>query len=316
MFLLRNEPFGGHACHSSGVLLCFFSARKRLHERLAEHDDPADITARCHLFALTAPGWLFRHHHRTSNNHRRRGAMPPLSSALSPASRALCANGCCSPLDGLRRTSATPYPSLFLSQRGMCSPDFHRTAAKRRGSLRPAYHATHRCLYSYRLRGSRGEAGKRLVAGMGLVTSPDTLLRLIHTATEQPVSTPRVLGVDDLAFRQRRTYATILIVLEERVPMDLLPDREAETLKKWLKAHRGIEIMSRDRGGAYADGARQGAPEAQQVADRWHLLSNLSEGMKSFFLEPRKHGSTPWGTRHQKTFLSRRLPNSLPATPE
>jgi transposase len=148
------------------------------------------------------------------------------------------------------------------------------------------------------------------------VTSPDTLLRLIHTATEQPVSTPRVLGVDDFAFRQRRTYATILIDLEQRVPMDLLPDREAQTLKKWLKAHRGIEIMSRDRGGAYADGARQGAPEAQQVADRWHLLSNLSEGMKSFFLEPRKHCSTPWGTRHQKTFLRRRLPNSLPGTPE
>ncbi|HEX4205774.1 MAG TPA: ISL3 family transposase [Ktedonobacteraceae bacterium] len=129
-----------------------------------------------------------------------------------------------------------------------------------------------------------GEAGKRLVAGMGLATSPDTLLRLIHAQTEQPAPTLRVLGVDDFSFCKRKTYGTILIDLERRVPIDLLPDREAETLKKWLQAHPGVEIVSRDRGGAYSDGARQGAPQAQQVADRWHLLSNLSDTMQDFFL--------------------------------
>ena len=130
-----------------------------------------------------------------------------------------------------------------------------------------------------------GEAGKHLASGMSLVTSPDTLLRLIRTQEDQQVPTPRVLGVDDFSFCKRKTYGTILLDLERRIPIDLLPDREAATLEKWLKEHAGVEIISRDRGGPYAEGARKGAPEAQQVADRWHLLSNLSETMKSFFLK-------------------------------
>jgi transposase len=129
-----------------------------------------------------------------------------------------------------------------------------------------------------------GEAGKRLVTGMGLATSPDTLLRLIRTQDDHQISTPRVLGVDDFSFCKRKTYGTILIDLERRVPIDLLPDRESASLEKWLKTHTGVEIISRDRGGPYAEGARQGAPQAQQVADRWHLLANLSEAMKGFFL--------------------------------
>src|SRR6266566_4391830 len=129
-----------------------------------------------------------------------------------------------------------------------------------------------------------GEAGNVLIERMGLEASPETLLQLVRQQEERQVPTPRVLGVDGFCFCRRRRYGAIFIDLERQVPVDLLPDREAETFKKWLLAHPGVQIISRDRGGALAEGARQGAPQAQQVADRWHLLANLSEAMKGFLL--------------------------------
>ena len=119
---------------------------------------------------------------------------------------------------------------------------------------------------------------------MKLSASPDTLLRLIRATPDTPLPTPRILGVDDFAFRRRRTYGTILIDLEKRLPVDLLPDREAESLARWLMAHPGVELVSRDRGGDYAKGIKEGAPDAKQIADRWHLLKNLSETMQHYFL--------------------------------
>ena len=134
-----------------------------------------------------------------------------------------------------------------------------------------------------------GEAGKRLIEGLGLSTSPDTLLRLIRSHPESQAPTPRVLGVDDFSFCKRRTYGTILIDVERRVPIELLPDREATSLENWLLAHPGVEIIRRDRGGPYADGARKGAPGAQQGADRWHVFANLSETRKGFLLNKKAH---------------------------
>ncbi len=154
------------------------------------------------------------------------------------------------------------------------------------GVVAPYAHRTRRLTEVFILIGFAlgGEAGKRLVVGMGLATSPDTLLRLIRAQPEDQVPPPRILGVDDFSFCKRKTYGTILIDLERRIPIEILPGREATTLKKWLKEHEGVEIISRERGGPYAEGAKLGAPDAQQVADRWHILSNLSESMKGFFL--------------------------------
>ena len=122
-----------------------------------------------------------------------------------------------------------------------------------------------------------GEAGARLVHQREIPTSPDTLLRLMRRQPAAQAATPRVLGVDGWAWRKGREYGTILVDLERQCVVDLLPDRRAETLSTWLKEHPGVEIISRDRGGAYAEGATQGAPSAIQVADRWHLLANMRE---------------------------------------
>ena len=136
-----------------------------------------------------------------------------------------------------------------------------------------------------------GEAGARSAMRQAMPVSADTLLRLASHSELAPAATPKVLGVDDWAWKKGQTYGTILVDLEQRCVVDLLTDRSADTLAIWLQAHPGVEVISRDRGGSYAEGARRGAPDAVQVADRWHLLTNLREALER--LLTRKHAALP-----------------------
>ena len=122
-----------------------------------------------------------------------------------------------------------------------------------------------------------GKGGTRLAARLGMHTSRQSILRHIMDLPDPPVGAILYLGIDDFSFRRGCRFGTILVNLEARRVVDLLPDREAETAAAWMRQQLDLMVISRDRGGEYASAATQGAPQARKSADRFHLLKNLGE---------------------------------------
>lgn len=125
-----------------------------------------------------------------------------------------------------------------------------------------------------------GKGGTRLAARLGIHTTRQTILRHIMALSDNSTGVILFLGIDDFSFRRGCHFGTILVNLESRRVVDLLPDREVETSAAWMRQQLDLMVVSRDRGGTYASAAAQGAPQATQCADRFHLLKNLREDVE------------------------------------
>jgi len=125
-----------------------------------------------------------------------------------------------------------------------------------------------------------GRLGVRVTDRLGIQTTRQTILRRIMALETSPVGQVSQIGIDDFSFRRGRKFGTIIVDLQTHQMLDVLPDRTAETSATWMAAHPELKVVSRDRGGDYAAAARKAAPQATQVADRFHLYKNLTEAVE------------------------------------
>jgi transposase len=161
-----------------------------------------------------------------------------------------------------------------------------------------------------------GAAGARLADKLAMTASASTILRFLHHLEVPPIRKPRIIGMDDWAFRKGVKYGTIIIDHESRKPIDLLPERDCETVKQWLEKQPDVAMVTRDRAGEYREAITQARPEAVQIADRWHLFKNLREAIErhvsrrhqvvrqllspSISAQGKEQVDTQWGTKSRR----------------
>lgn len=149
-----------------------------------------------------------------------------------------------------------------------------------------------------------GRAGARLAHALGVPGSSRTILRLVYCTPVPTLAAPRVIGLDEWAWRRGRRVGTIICDLERHHVIELLPARTAPAVAQWLQAHPRVEIVCRDRSGLYAEGIRQGAPQAIQVVDRFHLVQNLRDALERRFLRYRRDLNTLDASGHRPAALT------------
>jgi transposase len=159
---------------------------------------------------------------------------------------------------------------VFAGRVPELAPPFARRTVRLAGIVRLFGHA------------AGGRPSERLLARLGMPVGHTTILRHLKRSaqTQDEPMAVRVAGIDDWAWKKGMTYGTVIVDLEQRRVVEVLADRSAASTAAWLNGHSEVEVVSRDRAGLYADGARQGAPQARQVADRFHLLQNFREAVE------------------------------------
>ena len=192
--------------------------------------------------------------------------------------------------------AATPVQLRLQVRRFWCETSSckRKTFTERLSELAPHYARTTARLHHIQTDiglALGGSAGGRRLVNQGLPGSRNTLLRRIRRYSPPEAPAPEIMGIDDWAKRKGHTYGTLVVDLERHRPVEILPDRTAETVAAWMRSHPEVKIVARDRAEAYASGVKEGAPQAIQVADRWHLLKNLREAVET---ELSFRPSLPW----------------------